>query len=95
MALGWQTIADLRAGMTIAELRRWKRYNEIEPFGFQRDEARFASLMTGFFASSPNQVRDPNYLKPEFWKYRPVMRSLRIQSSDQLFADFKSQYGVA
>jgi len=60
MALGW-SLHDVQTYMTCAEVRQWRAYDVIEPFGEERADLRAAIVahtVASCFAGRPQNIED-------------------------------------
>lgn len=76
--------------MPAGEFEDWIRYNRVEPFGFVREEARFAVLAANTLAASPNKFRDHRSKSAAHWMYKPPQNLTVEQSLDMMRAQFPS-----
>ena len=89
LALGGMTVDELKRRMSHAELAQWREYNLVEPFGFPRDEARYAMSISTQYTTSPNKYND-SAKKADTWLYKKP--DLTPKTGDSLLAKFKNAF---
>lgn len=70
-------VYDIEHYMTEYELSRWVLYYNTEPFGFPREDQRYAEMVVAILAASQNTI-PKKYLSPDFWRYR-VKKAIDVQ----------------
>ncbi|WP_299076346.1 hypothetical protein [uncultured Paraglaciecola sp.] len=74
--------------MRPGEFEDWIKYNRVEPFGFEREEQRFAILAANIIAGSANNFRDKRTSSPAFWLYKHTTAMTPDESLNHMKAMF-------
>lgn len=86
LSLGILDVEDID-DLTDGKFNGWVRYANTEPFGFPRDEVRFAQIPVAIMAASPGKV-SRKMLDMSFWSFRPTIRQTVQQMSDAIKSGF-------